>query len=802
MPLVVHLGKSYRGMIRTFTLFCCFITCFNICRSQDLLFLTGADSVNMISSDRQLLDSLEAMGLRVFVRGVDSTPIQPEEADGKTFAFISPSVTASLVGIAFRDVRLPILVSESFLFDDMRMTGPSAGADYGIRSGKSQIDILEPGHPIAGTFSNTVAVTSTLTSFMWGNPAADALNIAEISSSGGNNQMAIFVYEYKDQMLGMEAPGMRVGYFLRENATTLSSETGWDIFKNTVNYILGTYCIAATDSISVPYDTLNIISGEVNLQVNIEEEGYVPAGYAKKYLLTNEPSGIVIGMSDSLDFNINTGGDFGVYSMVYLAMEGTYDYFDTTFIILGQTSISEIQSAMQTQNVCTDIDMEGAQFSVIDCGADAGGLEPSSASSLIGGVATVKTTHSVPPTVPTGYSVKYLLSRGTNSLFIDMADTPEFSVSDAGEYRINTLVYDSLPGSANFLDLGFYQLGTAKIADIAAQITADRLCADLDFSSASVEIDSCTVSAGALTMSLDTASLRVGPVDIEANVLTSPVVPSGYSFRYILTSGADQVIEKIGNTPVFTVNSSAPYMIHALVFNPDTASPDFLDISGINLGETKLGSISAHLDTANICADLSSPPAPTLVVSAVFFIKFELSEKPGPRNVLLWILSEAVRDGIYSVERSVDGILYNVIYTRKELTSARSPVTYVYVDVEPRPGKNYYRIKFTNINNTFFYSRVILVENEVTLTPEFKIYPNPTYGEVNFEPQFLNPGIFDVTIIDSRGALVYKEQVDFSEEPLKTLDVSYLRRGLYHVNFLEISTGEQNSYNLFRPIDK
>ncbi|MEL6253785.1 MAG: T9SS type A sorting domain-containing protein [Bacteroidota bacterium] len=97
-----------------------------------------------------------------------------------------------------------------------------------------------------------------------------------------------------------------------------------------------------------------------------------------------------------------------------------------------------------------------------------------------------------------------------------------------------------------------------------------------------------------------------------------------------------------------------------------------------------------------------------------------------------------------------------------------------------------------------FYSRVILVENEVTITPEFKIFPNPTFGELSFEPQFLDPGKFEVSIIDSRGASVYQAVMDFSEDPLKTLDISYLPRGLYHVNFLDVSSGERSSYNLFR----
>ncbi|MEM8891969.1 MAG: hypothetical protein AAGD28_28580, partial [Bacteroidota bacterium] len=219
----------------------------------------------MLNSDRQLLDTLESMGLNVTVRGVDANPIQPEEADGKTFAFISPSVTASLIGIAFRDVKIPIIVSEAFLFDDMKMTGPTAGVDYGIRSGRDQIDILEPDHPIAGVYNNTIAVTSTLTSYMWGNPSADALKVAEISNSGSNNQAAIFVYDYKDEMVNYRAPAMRIGYYLRENATTLSSDIGWDIFRNTINFVLSEYCISSADSLSLASDTLNIINGEANL---------------------------------------------------------------------------------------------------------------------------------------------------------------------------------------------------------------------------------------------------------------------------------------------------------------------------------------------------------------------------------------------------------------------------------------------------------------------------------------------------------------------------------------------------------
>ncbi|MEM6800706.1 MAG: hypothetical protein AAF696_04840, partial [Bacteroidota bacterium] len=253
----------------------------------------------MISSDRQLLDTLESLGLSVKVRGANASTVQSEEADGKTFAFISPSVTASLVGIALRDVKIPIVVSESFLFDDMRMTGPTAGNDYGIRSGRDQLDILEMGHPIVGTYTNSTVVTSTLTSFMWGNPSAEALNIAEVSNSGGNNQMAIFVYEYKDEMQGLRAPAMRIGYYLRENTTTLSSAAGWDIFKNTVGFVLVEYCISSADSLSIANDTLNLISGEASLSITIEDTGYVAAGYKKQYLLTSEPNGIVIAISDS-----------------------------------------------------------------------------------------------------------------------------------------------------------------------------------------------------------------------------------------------------------------------------------------------------------------------------------------------------------------------------------------------------------------------------------------------------------------------------------------------------------------------
>jgi len=78
------------------------------------------------------------------------------------------------------------------------------------------------------------------------------------------------------------------------------------------------------------------------------------------------------------------------------------------------------------------------------CGAYAGTLiATNSMETLDNGTATISAVENDAPIVPAGYSVAYVLTSGPGLVIVDLAGTPSFTVTAAGDYTIHTLVYNS-----------------------------------------------------------------------------------------------------------------------------------------------------------------------------------------------------------------------------------------------------------------------------------------------------------------------------------------------------------------------
>ncbi|MBP6410369.1 MAG: DUF11 domain-containing protein [Pseudarcicella sp.] len=89
-------------------------------------------------------------------------------------------------------------------------------------------------------------------------------------------------------------------------------------------------------------------------------------------------------------------------------------------------------------------------------------------------------------TIPGGYSIKYLLTKGSESVIFEIGNSPSFSVLTIGDYRIHALVFDPDVNSSNYFNLSSIVLGTTKISDI--KTTLDDKCSALDLSGASFSV--------------------------------------------------------------------------------------------------------------------------------------------------------------------------------------------------------------------------------------------------------------------------------------------------------------------------
>ncbi|MEO1261951.1 MAG: HYR domain-containing protein [Bacteroidota bacterium] len=194
-----------------------------------------ASSTNLNSSDAAAKARLETLGFNVTV--VDDNQTSTSDADGKGLIFISSTTLSTNVNTKFRDVEVPVICYESYLFDDFRMTGSSSGSSYGTQSYVSQMAIENNTHPLAAGLSGTVNILTSGGTVSWGAPANSAIKIGSIP--GYSSRKLIFAYESGDPMVGMNAPARRVGFFLHNSTADELTTNGALLFDEAVKWAAG-----------------------------------------------------------------------------------------------------------------------------------------------------------------------------------------------------------------------------------------------------------------------------------------------------------------------------------------------------------------------------------------------------------------------------------------------------------------------------------------------------------------------------------------------------------------------------------
>ena len=119
----------------------------------------------------------------------------------------------------------------------------------------------------------------------------------------------------------------------------------------------------------------------------------------------------------------------------------------------------------------------------------------------------------------------------------------------------------------------------------------------------------CTAKAGTLVAVNGTVC---GGTSTTVTIAATPsgglVKPAGYSVLYVLTKGADKVIQQTSATPQFSVSSDAgDYTIHTLVYNANASDKNYLDLSAVKPGITTAADVLLLI--GNKCAALDGTGA-------------------------------------------------------------------------------------------------------------------------------------------------------------------------------------------------
>jgi hypothetical protein len=172
----------------------------------------------------------------------------------------------------------------------------------------------------------------------------------------------------------------------------------------------------------------------------------------------------------------------------------------------------------------------------------------------------------------------------------------------------------------------------------------------------------------------------------------------------------------------------------------------------------------------------------------------------GENKVLLnWATGTEINNDYFTVERSADGEIFTPIGTVKGNGNSSTIIKYNLTDENALKGINYYRIKQTDFDGKFEYSKIVAVNNisaEGSATQYIALYPNPNSGDFNVEYKG-DSDSFNIYIMNIKGEIVksYTHQTEKGKIKYIKMNLrSILPSGVYTLII------DEQSHRIFRKI--
>jgi hypothetical protein len=131
----------------------------------------------------------------------------------------------------------------------------------------------------------------------------------------------------------------------------------------------------------------------------------------------------------------------------------------------------------------------------------------------------------------------------------------------------------------------------------------------------------------------------------------------------------------------------------------------------------------------------------------------------------------------FEVERSLDGSSFTKIGT---VNGEGANGQYAYIDVQPLPSINYYRLKMISQNGSYSYSKTVSIRYDKNAS--ITIFPNPAKDMITVQLH-MPAGVISLQIIDGMGRKVKTMTLRSTGSTLSTaIDISGLAGGQYYIH--------------------
>ncbi len=238
-------------------------------------------------------------------------------------------------------------------------------------------------------------------------------------------------------------------------------------------------------------------------------------------------------------------------------------------------------------------------------------------------------------------------------------------------------------------------------------------------------------------------------------------------------------------------------------FTNGAASPLYYGIVKRNNSSDNWSSIGTHVNsTQSLSNGVASVTRSGLISFSDFGVgfgggilpitlsDFSAEKYENDKVMIRWVTSAELNNAYFSLERSNNGIDFEMINEQEGAGTSTISHEYEFLDENPLMSTNYYRLKQVDFDGQFTYGpikQVTLAQrgSEIQSTNELTIFPNPNNGQFSIsgiKPTGSSEKI-RVVVMDIKGSIV--TQTEFNDgDPVK-MDISDRPPGTYMVQITD-----------------
>ncbi len=201
-----------------------------------------------------------------------------------------------------------------------------------------------------------------------------------------------------------------------------------------------------------------------------------------------------------------------------------------------------------------------------------------------------------------------------------------------------------------------------------------------------------------------------------------------------------------------------------------TFSNGSIIISGINTAHIPINS-TRFITIGSINSDNTALP-----IELVYFQAKSINNQVD----LDWITASEINNDFFTIERSIDSEDWEEIGRIEGAGNSSRTLSYHTVDRFPHLGTSYYRLKQTDFDGKFSYSKVRVVSFNNPLQQKIKVSPNPTKNIIIIEGNEMKADQIRLMDIFGNDLTSRTHKISLSDSRI-ILGVSNLQAGLYFI---------------------